>query len=266
MSVAGHTQVSTYQDLAPLFLELADGSASESHRQWLRDRLVTGHLALAEHVARRFGNRGQPDDDLSQVAMMGLINAVDRFDPHRGTDFLAFAVPTITGEIRRYFRDHTWAVRVPRRLKERHATINATAAALGQELGRSPRPSELAAKLNLSIEDVYEGLQAGHAYRSESLDETGDAGQQGGRVGFVDQDLIAVEGREALYPALSALPAREASIVMLRFFGNMTQTQIAERIGISQMHVSRLLAASLRKLRAALDDGTCRDDPTGQAR
>jgi RNA polymerase sigma-B factor len=245
-----------YQALAPLFVELADGALPEARRDEIRASLVTGHLPLAEHIARRFRTRGQPEDDLVQVATVGLINAVDRYDPHRGTDFLAFAVPTITGEVRRYFRDATWAVRVPRRLKELHATVNATAVTLGQQLGRSPRPSELAAELNLPIEEVYEGLQVGYAYRSDSLDDDSDGtpGPVAGRLGALDHDLITVENREALFPALSALPEREAAIVVMRFFGNMTQTQIAERIGVSQMHVSRLLTASLNKLREALTD------------
>ena len=249
------TRHGEYQNLTPLFRELADGSASASRRHEVRDRLVTGHLPLAEHIARRFRNRGQSEDDLTQVARVGLIHAVDRFDPEHGADFLAFAVPTITGEIRRYFRDATWSMRVPRRLKELNATITATAARLGQQLGRSPRPSELAEELSVPVEDVYEGLVAGFAYRSESLDsDSNDGDNTGGQVGFVDHELAAVEDRETLYPALSTLPEREASIVMMRFFGNMTQTQIAERVGMSQMHVSRLLASSLKKLRAELDE------------
>jgi RNA polymerase sigma-B factor len=268
VKVTERKQANEYRDLAPLFHELADSSISERDRLRLRERLVTGHLPLAEHIARRFRNRGQPDDDLTQVAMVGLINAVDRFDPRRGTDFLAFAVPTITGEIRRYFRDFTWAMRVPRRLKELHAAVNSTAAALGQELGRSPRPSELAAELSISIEDVYEGLRVGYAYRSESLDdnadEDGNPSQATAHMGVMDRDLGAVENREALYPALATLPEREACIVMMRFFGNMTQTQIAERIGMSQMHVSRLLAASLKTLRRALDDERLDDGDSRQ--
>ena len=257
--MAKPSQAREYQDLAPLFRELADSSVPQSRRQQARDRLVTGYLPLAQHLARRFSNRGQPDDDLTQVATIGLINAVDRFDPDRGTDFLSFAIPTITGEIRRYFRDATWSIRVPRRLKELHATIDAEAARLGQKLGRSPRPTELAAELNLSVEDVYEGLQAGYAYRSESLDHDADeddgANSTGGHIGVTDPDLASVENRGALYPALSALPEREASILVMRFFGDMTQTQIAKQIGLSQMHVSRLLADSLKMLRASLDGG-----------
>ncbi len=247
-----------YQDLAPLFHELVDDSASESHRRTIRDRLVTEHLPVAEHIARRFRNRGQPTEDLTQVATVGLINAVDRFDPDRGTDFLSFAVPTITGEVRRYFRDATWAIRVPRRLKELHASVTAASATLGQRLGRSPRPSELAAELDIPIEEVYEGLQVGYAYRGESLDEgiddDGASVATDGRLGVTDPELGTVEDRETLLPALATLPQREAAIVMMRFFGHMTQTQIADRIGVSQMHVSRLLATSLSQLRDSIVD------------
>jgi RNA polymerase sigma-B factor len=247
-----------YQDLAPLFHELVDDSASESHRRTIRDRLVTEHLPVAEHIARRFRNRGQPTEDLTQVATVGLINAVDRFDPDRGTDFLSFAVPTITGEVRRYFRDATWAIRVPRRLKELHASVTAASSSLGQRLGRSPRPSELATELDIPIEEVYEGLQVGYAYRGESLDEGNDedgtSAATDGRLGVTDPDLGTVEDRETLLPALATLPHREAAIVMMRFFGHMTQTQIADRIGVSQMHVSRLLATSLARLRDSIVD------------
>lgn len=249
------TYASEYHHLAPLFHELADDATPRSRRHGLRDRLVTGHLPVAEHIARRYRDRGQPDDDLVQVATLGLINAVDRYDPHRGTDFLAFAVPTITGEIRRYFRDHTWSVHVSRRLQELHSKISTAAAALAQQLGRSPRPSELATALDLTLEEVHEGLQVGFAYRSESLDtKTTDDGEPLDRIGTLDGDLAMVENRDALYPAICALPEREAAIVIMRFFGNMTQTKIADRLGISQMHVSRLLAASLAMLRDTLED------------
>jgi RNA polymerase sigma-B factor len=257
MAVTERTRANEYADLAPLFHQLVDGSAPEARRREIRDQLVTEHLPVAEHIARRFRNRGQPADDLRQVATVGLINAVDRFDPDRGTDFLSFAVPTITGEVRRYFRDATWSIRVPRRLKELHASVSAASATLGQRLGRSPRPSELAAELDLPVKEVYEGLQVGYAYNSDSLDE--GSGEDGApamdsKLGVLDHDLATVEDRETLYPALSGLPERDAAIVMMRFFGNMTQTQIAERIGVSQMHVSRLLAASLTKLREVIDD------------
>jgi RNA polymerase sigma-B factor len=247
-----------YQSLAPLFHQLADDSAPAAQRRTIRDLLVTEHLPVAEHIARRFRNRGQPAEDLTQVATVGLINAVDRFDPDRGTDFLSFAVPTITGEVRRYFRDATWAIRVPRRLKELNASVTAASAMLGQRLGRSPRPSELAATLGIDVVEVLEGLQVGYAYRGESLDEGPDGDGSGAetdaRLGVTDPDLTAVEDRETLYPALARLPEREAAIVMMRFFGHLTQTQIADRIGVSQMHVSRLLATSMAKLRESIVD------------
>jgi RNA polymerase sigma-B factor len=259
VAVSERGRSTEYQELTPLFGELADGSSSEAERSRVRARLVTEHLPVAEHIARRFRNRGQPEEDLRQVATIGLINAVDRFDPERGNDFLSFAVPTITGEVRRYFRDATWSLRVPRRLKELHTALTAASARLGQQLGRSPRPSELAAELKVPIEEVYEGLRVGYAYNSESLDEAASGTENrmsvSNQLGVEDDDLSTVEDREALYPALAKLPEREAKIVVMRFFGNMTQSQIAERIGISQMHVSRLLTQSLQMLREILADG-----------
>ncbi|HWC78469.1 MAG TPA: SigB/SigF/SigG family RNA polymerase sigma factor [Pseudonocardiaceae bacterium] len=259
MAVTERGRRTEYEELTPLFDELTSRSSSETERDRIRSRLVTEHLPVAEHIARRFRNRGQPEDDLRQVATIGLINAVDRFDPERGNDFLSFAVPTITGEVRRYFRDATWSLRVPRRLKELHTALTSASAQLGQQLGRSPRPSELAAELNVPVEEVYEGLRVGYAYNSESLDESSSGGAEGrlassSQLGIEDDDLSTVEDREALYPALAKLPEREAKIVVMRFFGNMTQSQIAERVGISQMHVSRLLTSSLQLLREILSE------------
>ena len=246
-----------YEDLAQLFHQLADDGLPEPDRQTVRARLVAEHLPVAEHIARRFRNRGQPDEDLRQVAAVGLIQAVDRFDPNRGSDFLSFAVPTITGEVRRYFRDATWSVGVPRRLKELHAAITKTTSQLSQTLGRAPRPSELAEALGKPVEEIHEGLSAAGAYHSDSLDETvsgldGVTTSVGDLLGGHDDDMADVESRQTLFPALAKLPERERTIVVLRFFGNLTQTQIAERIGLSQMHVSRLLSASLATLRSEL--------------
>jgi RNA polymerase sigma-B factor len=246
-----------YVDLAPLFEQLADSALPEPARRSVRARLVAEHLPVAEHIARRFRNRGQSEEDLRQVAAVGLIQAVDRFDPKRGSDFLSFAVPTITGEVRRYFRDATWSVAVPRRLKELHAAITTTTAQLSQSLGRAPRPSELAEALGRPVEEIHEGLSAANAYRSDSLDETvsgadGVTTSVGDLLGGPDDELADVESRQTLFPALAQLPERERTIVMLRFFGNLTQTQIADRIGLSQMHVSRLLATSIKKLRTTL--------------
>jgi RNA polymerase sigma-B factor len=241
-----------YAALAPLFNDLAHSDTSGRRR--LRTRLVTGYLPVAEHIAQRFRGRGQSTDDLTQVATLGLINAVDRFDPSRGTNFLAFAIPTITGELRRYFRDATWSVHMPRRLKELSTAVRDTTNTLGQRLGRAPRPTEIAEALGIPVEDVYEGLQAGDAYRSESLD-TDDSTVTAtvhDRVADLDRALETVENRERLRPALATLPDRQATVVMLRFFDDLTQSQIARRIGVSQMQVSRLLAESLRRLRAEL--------------
>jgi RNA polymerase sigma-B factor len=225
----------------------------DPRRGELRDRLVTGYLPVAEHIARRFGHRGESGEDLVQVATVGLINAVDRFDPTRGSDFLSFAVPTVMGEIRRYFRDSSWSVRVPRRLKELHLAITTAGNDLSQQLGRAPAPSEIASRLGLTRDEVYEGLEAGNAYHSVSLDDMltqdSDSTSLGDMLGERDAGLEGVENHESLLPLVRELPERERTILLLRFFGNLTQTQIAEKIGISQMHVSRLLARTLQRLR-----------------
>jgi len=240
-----------YAALAPLFKELADLRPGDPHRAALRAELIEGYLPVARHIARRFAGRGEPEDDLIQAGTIGLIGAVDRFDPHRGFDFLSFAVPTITGEIRRHFRDHTWATRVPRRLKDIQSSMTAAIAPLSQELGRAPRPSEIAGRLGVPVEDVLDGLNAQQAYRNDSLDQLTEAGASplARSAGLVDAAIEGVEDRETLGPLLDALPERERRIIVLRFFGNRTQTQIAEVVGVSQMHVSRLLDRTLKELR-----------------
>lgn len=245
-----------YEHLVPLFDQVAALDEDDPERAKLRDKLVTGHLPLAEHIAARFANRGVPREDLVQVATLGLINAVDRFQPDRGTDFLSFAVPTVMGEVRRHFRDASWSMHVPRRLKELNLAINSASADLSQRLGRAPTPSELAKRLDLNIDQVYEGLEAGNAYHSMSLDEAlspeADSDALGETLGETDAALDGVEDYESLRPLIERLPERERTILTLRFFRNMTQTQIAERIGISQMHVSRLIRRSLERMRAQL--------------
>jgi RNA polymerase sigma-B factor len=249
--------VDEYDELAPLFTRFKDPTVAEDERARIREQLITGHAAVAEHIAKRFRNRGQRIEDLTQVGMVGLIGAVDRFDPARGSDFLSFAVPTITGEIRRYFRDATWHVHVPRRLKELSSQVNTAVTELSARLGRSPRPKEVAAELGIGVEDVYEGLQAGYAYHSDSLEtpdaDSGDSINLDRQFGQLDDQLTLVDDREVLAKALAVLPPREATIVLMRFGENLTQSQIAQRVGLSQMHVSRLLAASLAKMRQALD-------------
>ncbi|WP_224389658.1 SigB/SigF/SigG family RNA polymerase sigma factor [Pseudonocardia sp. ICBG1293] len=246
-----------YAHLTPLLEQYAALGDGDPRRERLREQLVTGYLPVAQHIARRFNHRGEPLDDLVQVATVGLINAIDRFDPEKGGEFFSFAVPTISGEVRRHFRDQSWSMRVPRRLKDMHVSINGAVSELSQTLGRAPRPSELAEHLDLPVGEVLEGLEAAEAYRSSSLDEmlSSEDGSAtvGELVGDADAELDRVDYRESLRPLLAELAPRERTIVMLRFFGNRTQTQIAQEVGISQMHVSRLLAQTLSRLRNRLD-------------
>ncbi|MFI6561783.1 RNA polymerase sigma factor SigF [Streptomyces sp. NPDC050534] len=238
-----------------MFVELRmlkDGSAEYAE---LRNKLVRMHLPLVEHLARRFRNRGEPLDDLTQVATIGLIKSVDRFDPERGVEFSTYATPTVVGEIKRHFRDKGWAVRVPRRLQELRLALTTATAELSQQHGRSPTVHELAEKLAISEEEVLEGLESANAYSTLSLDvpDTDDESPAvADTLGAEDEALEGVEYRESLKPLLEDLPPREKRILLLRFFGNMTQSQIAQEVGISQMHVSRLLARTLAQLREKL--------------
>lgn len=243
------TEHGEYAHLVSLQRRYAELAPDDPQRQRLREQLISGYLPVAEHIARRFAGRGEPLEDLVQIATVGLINAVDRFEPARGSDFFSFAVPTITGEVRRYFRDHGWSTRVPRRLKDLHIAIRGTLAELSQQLGRAPRPTEIADRLGLPVSEVIEGLQAGEAYRSSSLDEMLSSGEGkatlGEFVGGLDAELALIDDREALRPLLAELAPRERTILALRFFRQLTQTQIAEQVGISQMHVSRVLRQTL---------------------
>lgn len=247
-----------YAHLAPLLEELSTTPRASPRREELRTELVTGYLPLAQHVAQRFAGRGVAREDLVQVATVGLINAIDRFDPAHGSEFLSFAVPTVMGEVRRHFRDSGWMIRVPRRLKELHLAIAAATTELSQRHGRAPTPSELAAYLDIPRDEVYEGIEAGNAYHSASLDELltsdVDAISLGDTLGEEDHGLIDVENHEMLLPMLASLPERERRIIVLRFVHNLTQTQIAQRIGVSQMHVSRLLSRSLAQMREGLSE------------
>ena len=232
--------------------KLQDGSPEYAE---LRNQLVRMHLPLVEHLARRFRNRGEPLDDLTQVATIGLIKSVDRFDPERGVEFSTYATPTVVGEIKRHFRDKGWAVRVPRRLQELRLALTTATAELSQQHGRSPTVHELAEKLAISEEEVLEGLESANAYSTLSLDvpDTDDESPAvADTLGAEDEALEGVEYRESLKPLLEDLPPREKRILLLRFFGNMTQSQIAQEVGISQMHVSRLLARTLAQLREKL--------------
>ncbi|MFE3324782.1 RNA polymerase sigma factor SigF [Streptomyces sp. NPDC059176] len=238
-----------------LFIELRKLPDGSPERAELRNRLVRMHLPLVEHLARRFRNRGEPLDDLTQVATIGLIKSVDRFDPDRGVEFSTYATPTVVGEIKRHFRDKGWAVRVPRRLQELRLSLTTATAELSQQHGRSPTVHELAERLGISEEEVLEGLESANAYSTLSLDvpDTDDESPAvADTLGAEDEALEGVEYRESLKPLLEDLPPREKRILLLRFFGNMTQSQIAQEVGISQMHVSRLLARTLAQLREKL--------------
>jgi RNA polymerase sigma-B factor len=240
-----------------LFDQLATLPEEEHEkRQRIRSELVELHLPLVEYLARRFRNRGEWLDDLTQVATIGLIKSIDRFDLSRGVEFSTYATPTIVGEIKRHFRDKGWAVRVPRRLQELKLALTKAISDLAQRLGRAPTVAELAAHLQMSEEEVLEGLESANAYSTVSLDapDSGDddAPAVAESLGMLDDALEGVEYRESLKPLLERLPPREKKILMLRFFGNMTQSQIATELGISQMHVSRLLARTLTQLREGL--------------
>jgi RNA polymerase sigma-B factor len=241
---------------AELFARLHDPAATQVAHDGARTSLVHLHLPLVEHCARRFRNRGEPYEDLVQVGTIGLIKAIDRFDPDRGVEFSTYATPTIIGEIKRNFRDKGWAIRVPRRLQELRLQIGAASAELTHTLGRSPTPRELAESIGCSVEEVIEGIESGNAYATLSLDAA-DAGDEGGSLldglGVDDEELEHVEIRESIRPLLDQLEPREKKILLLRFFKNMTQSQIAEEIGVSQMHVSRLLGRTLERLRSSLE-------------
>jgi RNA polymerase sigma-B factor len=245
-----------YADVTDMlrYLKTLDEQSSEYRRQ--RDAIIERCLPLADHIGWRFSNRGEPLEDLVQVARMGLLQAVSRFDPENGADFLAFAVPTMMGEVRRYFRDHGWSVKVPRRMKELGPQLIRAGSELSQRLGRAPTASEIAGLLDVDREDVVQAQIASFAYSTLSSDAPrpgaagdDDRGSISSSWGVLDAGLEKVLDVETVRPLLAALPEREQTVLKLRFFENKTQTQIAGQLGVSQMHVSRLLARSLTALR-----------------
>ncbi|MEV5720578.1 SigB/SigF/SigG family RNA polymerase sigma factor [Amycolatopsis mediterranei] len=242
-----------YAHCVPLFAERHRLDPEDARHAQLRHELITEHLPLAEHIARRFSSRGEPFDDLLQVARTGLIHAVDRYDPERGSDFLSFAVPTIVGEVRRHFRDSGWSMRVPRALKELKQTLGKASDTLAHDLGRAPTPSELAAHLEMDIDTVREGLLAAQAYRTHSLDTPAagaeDTATVADQLADDDSGFARFDDRVVLQAALAAVPPRERAIIKMRFFDDLSQSQIAERIGVSQMQISRLLNKTLEELR-----------------
>jgi RNA polymerase sigma-B factor len=237
----------------------------EQTRAALRELAIAEMTDLAVALANSYRGRGEDVDDLVQVAMLGLIKAADRFDATRGPGFTAFAVPTIAGEIKRHFRDRGWVIRVPRRMQEVGMSLRGARENLTRQLGRAPTVAEIADQLDTTPEEVIEAMDAARMYRPASLslpigtDGGDDAPVLGDVLGARDAGFDLVEVRESLRDVINRLPERQQRILALRFYGNLTQAQIAERIGVSQMHISRLLSASLRDLRAALT----RDDRAG---
>jgi RNA polymerase sigma-B factor len=235
-------------------LGLAATAETDDDRRVFQDRVVELNMQIAVEVARRYRSRGVAMDDLDQVAYLGLVKAVRGFDPERATDFLSYAVPTIRGEVRRYFRDHGWVVRPPRTVQQAQARITAVESDLCQELGRAPRPSEIASHLDLELDLVVEALAANGCFVPTSLDATTadfEAGI-GERLGEDDPSFESAEARVALKPLLSHLDPREQIMLEMRFFKGSTQSEIGEVLGITQMQVSRLLSALLARLRDEL--------------
>lgn len=245
-----------------LIAVLQSPDTTDSEKQAARDELVTIHIPLVEYLARRFRDRGESPEDLRQVGMIGLIKAVDRYDPDRGAELSTFATPTIIGEIKRHFRDHGWSVRVPRRLQELRMKISAATEELSQTTGRPPTVNELAKYLDVSPQEIVEGLESAQAYSTSSLDSPGSGGGTSDEgtatlmdtLGDDDEALELIVNRETLRPLLDALDDRERTIIISRFFKNHTQAQIAKEVGVSQMHVSRLLTSALTQLREGLEE------------
>lgn len=250
----------SYEHLGPLFVERDALAESDKRREVLREALIFGYRPVAQHIARRYRYRAENPEDLEQVAMLGLILAVDRFQPDRGNDFLSFAVPTISGEVLRYLRDRTPIIRMPRRLRALQSQIFDAVAELSQRHGRAPRPSEIAAWLGVDVADVLDSLQAQDTAHPTSLDQAARSDDEnareqaplGGALGVVEPAYELAEFRHALGPLLTGLPERERRILLLRFFEGRTQTEIGLQVGISQMHVSRLLSRILDGLRHQL--------------
>ena len=235
------------------FEQLAALEAGTPEHEAIRAALIERHLPLVTFMARKFADRGEPLDDLIQVGTIGLIKAIDRYDLSRGFEFSTFATPTIIGEIKRHFRDKTWAIRVPRRLQELGAAVNKATTELTQKLDRSPTPKEIAKHLGVTLDEVVEALESNAAYSTVSMDSGNDDHPAlSESYGSLDDALEGVEYRESLKPLLAGLSDREKRILQMRFFENLSQGVIAAELGISQMQVSRILNKTLTQLREGL--------------
>jgi RNA polymerase sigma-B factor len=243
----------------------AQARAGESRA---REQLVERYLPLARRLARRYQRSEEPLEDLTQVAALGLLKAVDRYDSSRDTAFSSFAVPTILGELRRHFRDRTWSVRVPRELQELALRVDKMASSLSSEHGRAPTVGEIAAAMEVSEEQVLEALQASGAYRAGSLDAPRSGASEdaagesvGDAIGVEEGGFERAEERATLGPMFARITERERLVLTLRFAEDLTQAEIGERIGVSQMQVSRLIRQALVRLREGLQDDSSREDP-----
>ncbi|WBP84524.1 SigB/SigF/SigG family RNA polymerase sigma factor [Kitasatospora cathayae] len=253
------------RELSDALFERLSGLARESAAySYVRGTVIELNMPLVRFIAARFRHRAEDMDDILQVGTIGLIKAVDGYDPHRGVEFVTYAIPTIAGEMKRFFRDTSWPVRVPRSMQELYLTVARGSDRLEQQLGRLPQPAEIADDLHLSVEQATEGVVAGRVYRPSSLDalRDQDSDESGSamldRLGGCDPGIELVDFRTAVRPLLAELPEREQTVLKLRFWEGRTQSEIAARIGVSQMHVSRLLSATLARLREQLED---RDAP-----
>ncbi|GAA5051817.1 SigB/SigF/SigG family RNA polymerase sigma factor [Nocardia callitridis] len=247
----------SYDDIEPQFEKMAGFEPRDPRKAEVRTEITRRCLPLAEHIARRYGGRGEPFDDLNQSARVGLVEAVDRFDVGRGTPFLSFAVPTIMGEVRKHFRDRTWSVRVPRGIKEIQARIGPATEDFAQRESRMPTVRELAADLELDVEQVTRAVLADNAYQANSLDGFGNEDGDEATVppvrslGSDEHCYELTEQAMTVRPLIAALPAMQRRVLIMRFFESMTQNQIAERLGVSQMQISRTLATTLDALRSS---------------
>ena len=230
-------------------------SDDPARKERIREELVRGYESLVYFLARKFQNRGEPLEDIVQVGFLGLIKAIERFDPSMGNEFTTFATPTVAGEIKRYFRDKGWAIRFPRRLQELYQSVVRANEQLRNELSRQPTVAEVAERLQVPVDDVLEAMEMSTAYTPMSIDASyrGDSGEEGRQfsesIGDVDPELGRVEMRDVLERAMAHLNPRERAIMAMRFYDEMSQSEIAKRLGISQMHVSRLQRAALEHLR-----------------
>ena len=229
----------------------------ETGDRYLRNELIEEHRWVAIHCARRFDRRGEPLDDLIQVGQLGLLKAVQRFDPDVGVSFASYAIPTVMGELRRHFRDATWAIKVPRRVKDLHVDLGNAVDFLSGENGRPPTPNEIAEHLGVTVDAVLEAIEAGGAYRTAPLSSSNDDDDSWRETAALRTDDALLDGsddRLLVRQLLDTLPERERTIVELRFFRGLSQSEIAERVGVSQVHVSRLLRGSLTALQRAAGD------------